>query len=60
MLRPAQLAIARYPGDVGVYLLYLGPTGDELTDMFHDDVDGALAQAEFDFGVTRAEWNALN
>ncbi len=60
VLRPAQLTIARYPGDAGVHLLYLGPAGDELTDTFHDDVDGALAQAEFEFGVTRAEWSALN
>jgi hypothetical protein len=53
---PSSLAIASYPGEDGYYLFYLDPSGEELTDTFHDSVDAAMQQAEWEFGVRPEEW----
>ena len=50
------LKVCRYADEGGVYLLYLDPAGNEVTDTFHDEIDGALAQANFEFGITRDAW----
>jgi len=39
--------------------LYLDAEGNELTDTFHDTLDGALAQAEFEFGAKPNEWEVV-
>jgi hypothetical protein len=53
------LEIAQHPGDSGFYLLHLceGGTG---TDTWHENLDDALHQAEWEFGVLPEEWvNAI-
>jgi hypothetical protein len=56
MPHPAQLRIVQFQGDDGYYLLYCTEAGDELSDTYHNRFDHALAQAEWEFGVTPAEW----
>jgi len=46
----AALAIARYERGEGVYLFYCDAEWKVITDTYHDDIDGAVAQAEFEFG----------
>jgi hypothetical protein len=56
---PHSLQITRYKDDAGYYLLYLDETGMEMTDTYHDDVESAMAQAEWEFGVKADEWQKL-
>lgn len=55
---PQQLLIVRYPDVDGVYLLYMDEHKSEQTDTFHDDVQGAMEQAEWEFGVSRSQWES--
>jgi hypothetical protein len=45
----AGLAIARYPGDEGVYLFYCDADWTAVTDTLHESVEAAMRQAEFEF-----------
>jgi hypothetical protein len=45
----AALAIVQYDGDEGVYLLYCDGGWGAVTDTYHDSVEAAVAQAEFEF-----------
>lgn len=56
---PSELQIAQYPGDDGYYLFYLDADGQEMTDTFHDDVKGAMEQAEWEFEVKPSEWTEI-
>ena len=56
---PDSLQIVRYPGDSGYYLLYFDKEGNELTDTYHDQLENALAQAEWEFSVTPEKWEIL-
>ena len=49
----ASLALAQYPGDPGIYLLYCDRDWNAVTDTYHDDRDHAIAQAEYEFGPLR-------
>jgi hypothetical protein len=49
----AALALAQYDSDPGVYLLYCDKDWNVVTDTYHDNLDGAIAQAEFEFGPLR-------
>jgi hypothetical protein len=40
-------------------LIHLDAGGRELTDTYHDDLEAALAQAEWELGVRSEEWQAL-
>jgi hypothetical protein len=53
---PAKLRIVRFADDPGFYLLYLDADGNELTDTWHEALDLAQRQAEFEFGVHKDEW----
>jgi hypothetical protein len=57
---PSSLKIVKFRDAEGVYLLYFDNKGNELTDTFHDTFEGALAQAEWEFGVKPDEWNIIN
>jgi hypothetical protein len=59
MPRPAQLRVVRLAPDDGFYLLYCDADGRELTDTHHDSLESAFAQAEWEFGVKRAEWHLV-
>ena len=52
----AVLTIARYENETGYYLLYFDDNDQEMTDTYHDTLDDALAQAEFEYGVRPDEW----
>ena len=53
------LRIVRYGVEAGFYLLYLDETGGEITDTWHESLDDAMHQAEFEFGVKPADWAIL-
>jgi len=58
---PASLQVAHYPdGSGGSYLLYLDDEGQWQTDTYHDTVESALGQAEFEFQVRPDEGNIVN
>lgn len=47
------LAIGRYAGAEGYYLFYLDSSGHAVTDTHHDTVEGAVAQADYEYiGLT--------
>jgi hypothetical protein len=56
----ASLLIAKYDGDDGWYLLYLDAAGNELTDTYHDSVQDAKKQSEFEFDVQDSEWEMMD
>ncbi|WP_218920252.1 hypothetical protein [Chondromyces crocatus] len=59
LLSPAALSIVQYASDPGFYLLYVDAEGRELTDTYHDTLDGALSQAEWEFAVTPGQWKIV-
>lgn len=55
---PSELRIVRHGEEV--YLFYCDSSGTETTDTLHDSVEGAMAQAEFEFRVRPDEWTRLD
>ena len=53
---PFELNIAQYFDDDGYYLFYLDKNGVVLTDTYHDDIQSAMEQAEWEFGVKTTDW----
>ena len=53
---PVELQIVQYPGDLGYYLFYMDDSGEEQTDTWHETPEGAMNQADFEFGVKPEEW----
>ena len=50
----AAVAIARYDEEpTGVYLFYCDRSWNVITDTWHEDVDAAIHQANFEFGLLR-------
>lgn len=56
---PHELRIGRYENSQGFYLIHYDQDGDEMTDTYHDTVQEALNQAEYEFHVTPNEWDVL-
>lgn len=56
---PSELRIVKYPDDPGFYLFYCDSDGKELTDTYHDSLEGALAQAEWEFEAKASEWEIM-
>jgi hypothetical protein len=54
--KPASLAVARIGDDPGFYLLYFDESRKRMTDTYHETLDGAFAQATFEFDVEPNEW----
>jgi hypothetical protein len=50
------LAICQYPGDSGYYLMHICEDG-QVADTWHENVNDAFHQAEWEFGIQPAEWN---
>jgi hypothetical protein len=46
----SSLVLARYDEDRGVYLFYCDESWNVVTDTYHRDLAGAVAQAEFEYG----------
>jgi hypothetical protein len=57
---PAELLIVRYPDDSGFYLLHFDEKGNELTDTYHDTLEDAQTQADWEFHVKSDEWEIVN
>lgn len=49
------LEIAQYPNDSGFYLLHICASG-EVADTWHESLEEAMHQADFEFGVQTNEW----
>ena len=58
--QPFALSIVQYDGDSGFYLFYLDESGKEQTDTYHESIEDAFKQAEFEFGVKKEDWKNLN
>lgn len=52
------LKIARYADEEGCYLLHFDNAGNELTDTFHESVEEAMAQAEWEYQVKSGDWRS--
>ena len=50
------LAICKYDNDTGYYLFYCNRNWETITDTFHDTVEDAKDQAEFEFSNTVSTW----
>lgn len=53
------LAITQFPGDSGFYLMHICGDG-QMADTWHQTLDDALHQAEWEFGVASEEWIETN
>ena len=56
MPRPKQLRIEQLDGDDGFYLFYCGADGHELSDTYHETIEAAFDQAQWEFGIEAHEW----
>jgi tagatose-1,6-bisphosphate aldolase len=54
--QPSELRIVQYGGDPGFLLLYLDSDSQEITDTYHDSLDGAFEQAKWEFNVAPTDW----
>jgi hypothetical protein len=52
----AGLAICRYPGEDGFYLFYCDSAWEPVTDTWHETLDDAEQQAEFEYESTQRTW----
>jgi hypothetical protein len=52
----AALAIVRYSDCEGYYLLYLDEVWDEVTDTWHETVEDAMRQAEWEYQGITEKW----
>ena len=57
---PSKLCIAQYANDLGYYLFYYDDNDEELNDTYHDTLEGAKAQAKFEFGILDDDWQSVS
>jgi len=57
--KPSFLQIAKYDDDPGYYLFYLDSDKDVLTDTYHETIDKAFEQAEWEFGIKLVNWSSI-
>lgn len=57
---PLFLQIGKYEGDSGFYLFYLIEKMECLTDTYHDTLQGAIDQAEWEFDIQFRDWEIVN
>jgi len=53
------LEIAIYPGEQSCYLFHACENG-QGTDTWHQSIEEAMEQAEYEFGVRKSEWTEVN
>lgn len=53
------LAICQYEGQAGFYLFYCDSDWRVLTDTYHDTLEGAKNQAEFEYVGVKGTWESL-
>lgn len=49
------LEIVAYPNERSCYLFHISEAG-EIADTWHESIEDALYQAEYEFGVQQSEW----
>ena len=54
----SRLAIAHYPGQAGFYLFGCDDSWSVMTDTWHESLEGAIAQAEFEYAGSYNAWVA--
>ena len=54
-----ELRISQYENDQGFYLFYYDEFGEELSDTYHDYIELAMRQAEFEFSVSPPDWSNI-
>jgi len=54
---PSKLMIIEEPD--GVFLLYLDSEGEVMTNTWHESIQLAMQQAEFEFGVMTENWATM-
>jgi hypothetical protein len=60
-VKPAsRLAIVRYPDESGFYVFYCDAAWSVLTDTWHESIEAAVAQAEFEYTGSSNAWIATN
>ena len=50
------VAICRYPGEDSYYLFYCDSQWNVITDTWHETIEDALQQAEFEYASVSATW----
>jgi len=53
---PAVLRIVQYESDSGFYLFYCDESGTAMIDTYHESIEAAMDQAEFEFRVEESDW----
>jgi hypothetical protein len=53
------LEIASYPHSESCYVFHISENG-EIADTWHESIEDAIQQAEWEFGVQREEWIDVN
>ena len=56
LIKPKELKIVKYENDQGFYLFYCDETGKEFTDTYHDSIEEAESQANWEFLVEKNDW----
>jgi hypothetical protein len=56
----AMLNIVKYPDDEGFYLLHIDEDGNEIADTYHDSLEAAKQQANWEYSVRVEEWKPKN
>lgn len=51
------LKIVEYENTEGYYLLHYDANGIEIADTFHESIDDAFAQAEWEYNIKPNEWD---
>ena len=57
--RAGALAICQYPDAHGYYLLYCDAAWNEITDTWHQALDDAMNQAEFEYAGITETWHGI-
>ncbi|MDO4907238.1 hypothetical protein [Neisseria sp.] len=57
---PKFLSIVQYDGDSGFYLIHLDADLNEQSDTYHETLESAFEQAEFEFNVQPSEWQKVS
>lgn len=52
----SNLAICQYTNDQGFYLFYCDENWNNITDTWHESIEDAIEQAEFEFSGTTHQW----
>jgi hypothetical protein len=56
---PFSLEIIQYNDDAGYYLFYLDKNGEVQTDTYHDSLQAAMEQAQWEFDISEDDWEEV-